>query len=48
MSVTVGLLVTLEAKPEKSQELADFLKQGREMALDEPLTSTWYGFRSMM
>ncbi len=45
MSVTVGLLVTLEAKPGKSQELADFLKQGREMSLAEPLTSTWYGFK---
>jgi quinol monooxygenase YgiN len=45
MSVTVGLLVLLEAKPEKAEALADFLQQGRELALAEPQTMTWYAFK---
>jgi quinol monooxygenase YgiN len=45
MSVTVGILAMLEAKPEKAQELAEFLRQGRELALDEPQTVTWYAFK---
>lgn len=45
MSVTVGILALLEAKPEKSGELAAFLKQGRELALAEPQTVTWYAFK---
>jgi quinol monooxygenase YgiN len=45
MSVTVGILALLEAKPGKAAELADFLKQGRELALNEPQTVTWYAFQ---
>jgi quinol monooxygenase YgiN len=45
MSVTVGILALLEAKPGKAVELADFLKQGRELALNEPETVTWYAFQ---
>jgi quinol monooxygenase YgiN len=45
MSVTVGILVLLEAKPDKAGELADFLKQGRTLALAEPLTVDWYAFK---
>jgi quinol monooxygenase YgiN len=45
MSVTVGILVLLEAKPGKAGELADFLRQGRELALNEPQTVTWYAFQ---
>jgi quinol monooxygenase YgiN len=45
MAVTVGILALLEAKPDKAQELADFLKQGRELALAEPQTVTWYAFK---
>jgi quinol monooxygenase YgiN len=45
MSVTVGILVMLEAKPGKAGELAEFLKQGRELALYEPQTVNWYGFK---
>jgi quinol monooxygenase YgiN len=45
MSVTVGILALLEAKPGKAGELADFLKQGRELALNEPQTVTWYAFQ---
>jgi quinol monooxygenase YgiN len=45
MTVTVGILVLLEAKPDKAGELADFLQQGRELALAEPQTVTWYAFK---
>ena len=45
MSVTVGFLALLEAKPHKADELAAFLEQGRELALAEPLTVDWYAFR---
>jgi quinol monooxygenase YgiN len=45
MSVTVGFLALLEAKPDKAAELAAFLEQGRELALAEPLTVGWYAFR---
>ncbi|MEP7021435.1 MAG: antibiotic biosynthesis monooxygenase [Pseudonocardiales bacterium] len=45
MTVTVGLLATLEAKPGKGDELAAFLKQGRELAVAEAGTVTWYAFR---
>jgi quinol monooxygenase YgiN len=45
MSVTVGILALLEAKPGKAGDLADFLRQGRELALNEPQTVTWYAFQ---
>ena len=45
MTVTVGILVLLEAKPDKAEELAAFIAQGGELALAEPLTVNWYGFR---
>jgi quinol monooxygenase YgiN len=45
MSITVGLLVLLEAKPDKSTALAEFLKQGRDLAVAEPATVTWYAFK---
>jgi len=45
MSVDRGLLAILEAKPGKSDELAAFLVQGRELAAQEEGTVTWYAFR---
>jgi quinol monooxygenase YgiN len=42
---TRGLLVLLEAKPGKAGELAAFLEQGRELALAEEGTLTWYAFQ---
>jgi quinol monooxygenase YgiN len=45
MVVTLGLLVRLEAKPGREQALADFLAAGRELALAEEQTVTWYAFR---
>ncbi len=45
MSVDRGLLALLEAKPGKSDELAAFLQQGRELAVAEEGTVTWYAFK---
>lgn len=43
--VKVGLLVRLEAKPGKEQAVADFLRGGLALALEEPDTVTWYGIQ---
>lgn len=45
MSVNVGLLVTLEAKPGKEDEVAAFLNGGLALVEQEPGTVTWYAFR---
>ncbi len=45
MTVDRGLLALLEAKPGKGDELAAFLEQGRELAVAESGTVTWYAFR---
>ncbi|TCC37501.1 antibiotic biosynthesis monooxygenase [Kribbella capetownensis] len=45
MSVDRGLLATLEAKPGKEEELRAFLEKGRELAVAEEGTVTWYAFR---
>lgn len=41
----VGLLVRLEAKPEKIEELAAFLKGALPAANNEPGTSSWFALR---
>lgn len=45
MSVKFGLLALLEAKPDKGADLAAFLVAGRELALQETGTVTWYAFK---
>jgi quinol monooxygenase YgiN len=45
MTVTLGILALLEAKPGKGGELAAFLKAGRELAVAEGGTVTWYAFQ---
>lgn len=45
MPVRFGVLARLEAKPGKGAELGAFLEQGRELALAEPGTVTWYAFK---
>lgn len=35
----------LEARPGKGEALAEFLKQGRELAVAETGTVTWYAFK---
>lgn len=45
MTVRYGLLVTLEAKPGRADDLASFLNAGRDIAVAETATVTWYAFR---
>ncbi|MDQ6731869.1 MAG: antibiotic biosynthesis monooxygenase [Actinomycetota bacterium] len=45
MSIDRGLLAMLEAKPGRGDELGAFLKQGRELAVAEAGTVTWYAFK---
>jgi hypothetical protein len=45
LSISLGLLVTLEAKPGKGPELGAFLEKGRAIAAAESGTVTWYAFR---
>lgn len=45
MNVDRGILAVLEAKPGKGDELAAFLAQGRELAVAESGTVTWYAFK---
>jgi quinol monooxygenase YgiN len=45
MSANLGILALLEAKPGKGDELAAFLQAGRELALAEEGTLTWYAFK---
>jgi len=45
MTVRLGLLALLEAKPGKGDDLAAFLKAGRALAVAEEGTVTWYAFK---
>jgi quinol monooxygenase YgiN len=45
MTLRLGILALLEAKPGKSDELAAFLEAGRALALAEEGTVTWYAFK---
>ncbi|MET4781566.1 antibiotic biosynthesis monooxygenase [Glaciihabitans sp. UYNi722] len=45
MTVKLGLLALLEAKPGKGEELAAFLAAGRALAVAEEGTVTWYAFK---
>src|SRR5437016_5806561 len=45
MTVTLGILALLEAKAGKGDQLAAFLKAGRDMAVAEQGTVTWYAFK---
>lgn len=45
MTVQVGLLVTLEAKPGKQDDVAKFLNDGLAIVEQEPGTITWYAIR---
>ena len=45
MAIDRGLLAILNAKPGKADELAAFLKQSRELAVQEGGTVSWYAFR---
>ena len=43
--VTLALLARLEAKPEKEQEVADFIKSALPLAEQEPATVSWYALQ---
>jgi quinol monooxygenase YgiN len=45
MTLTVGVLALLEAKPGKEAELESFLKGGQAIVEQEPGTRVWYAFR---
>jgi quinol monooxygenase YgiN len=45
MTVKLGLLALLEAKPDKGAELGAFLEAGQALAVAEPGTVTWYAFK---
>jgi quinol monooxygenase YgiN len=45
MTVKLGLLALLEAKPGKGEELSAFLESGRALAVAEEGTITWYAFK---
>jgi quinol monooxygenase YgiN len=45
MAVRLGILALLEAKAGKGDELAAFLKAGRDLAVAEEGTVTWYAFK---
>jgi quinol monooxygenase YgiN len=45
MTVKLGLLALLEAKPDKGAQLGAFLEAGRALAAQEAGTVTWYAFK---
>jgi hypothetical protein len=45
MTVRLGLLALLKPKPGKGHALAAFLQAGRELAVAEEGTVTWYAFK---
>lgn len=45
MTVKLGLLALLEAKPGRGSDLAAFLEAGRALAAAEEGTVTWYAFK---
>jgi quinol monooxygenase YgiN len=44
--VTTGLIVRLQARPGKEQELAAFLAAALPLAQDEPKTVAWFSLRT--
>lgn len=45
MSVTVGLLVMLEAQPGKESDVEEFLHAGRSLVEEEPDTRVWFAVK---
>jgi quinol monooxygenase YgiN len=44
-NVSVALLVRLEAKPGKEEDVERFLREGLSIVEDEPATITWFAIR---
>ncbi|WP_328491342.1 antibiotic biosynthesis monooxygenase [Streptomyces sp. NBC_00414] len=45
MTLKLGVLALLKAKPGSENELAAFLEGGSKIVADEPATRTWYAFQ---
>jgi quinol monooxygenase YgiN len=45
MTLTLGVLALVEAKPGKEAEVEAFLQSGRAIVEQEPGTVVWYAFR---
>ena len=45
MTLTLGVLALVEAKPGKEAEVEAFLESGRSIVDQEPGTVVWYAFR---
>jgi quinol monooxygenase YgiN len=43
--VHVGLVIRLEAKPERAGDVAALLRDGKKLVLDEPGTTYWFGIQ---
>ena len=43
--IKVGILLKVEAKPGKEQDVANFLKSAIALVEEEPETINWYGFK---
>jgi quinol monooxygenase YgiN len=46
MSIKVGIVALLEAKPGKEETLAELLRSAQALAVQEAGTVVWYAFRS--
>ena len=46
MSIKVGIVALLEAKPGKEEALAELLRSAQALAVQEAGTVVWYAFRS--
>lgn len=46
MSIKVGIVALLEAKPGKEEVLGELLRSAQALAAAEPATVVWYAFRS--
>lgn len=42
----LGIVLLIEAKPDKANQVAELLAGARELAIAEGQTLTWYGFRA--
>jgi quinol monooxygenase YgiN len=45
MTLTLGIVAMVEAKPGKESEVEAFVKGGQAIVEQEPGTRVWYGFR---